>query len=979
MIAFSGDVAYSGSADEYTTAIDFIEGIQVGIARRLKLDVVHLVLMPGNHDCQLSPENRARTHMINSLSNAPEDALDPSIIDICTSAQDNYFEFMDLFDSEHLHWDSRLFYRYSFEFEGKKIAFYCLNTAWVSQLHEQEGALYYPVEAITSDPDADVAVSMLHHPYGWFGNENARALRDRLETASDLILTGHEHVGERYHKEAARGSTNEYLEGAALQEGHDPGKSGLSVIEIDLDAKRQRVTHFAWEDTMFRPTAISDKEWAELQVNQLRSQRKFRLNAKFEAYLDDLEATFTTSKGDLSLSDVYVYPLLHEQNVGGNDQAPLRASGLQGRLKQDPRVMIDGPDKAGKTALAKVLYQDLLQMGLTPVMLRGRDQSDHEAQKVRNGIHRAFEAQYDSDVIEEFKQLPSNKKAIILDDFHRVRLNARGRSKLLEELCKHFTYVVVFSDDFALRLEEITRQRGDEILHTFTSFRLLEFGYRLRDEMAMRWLRPDADFVSSPAALAQRIKHVRDVLDTVLGRNFIPSYPFFILSVLQLVESNTMLDTSAASYGYGYFYEALIQGQLERVTTDLDHSTRLTYLSEFAYYLYTSRKREIPEAEMAQVHDRYCTQYKRPLVLEKTLAEFHDALILQRTEQSVRFKYGYYYFYFVASYLRDHITEAEAREDIAHMSAKVYKEEFANILLFLTHLSKDPYIIDQMLAKSRQLYADIEPTDLDGDVAFLNEFHEAVPELVYEDKDPEATRKRLAEQLDKASDLSGEGAFGDDLDEKEEAVPAALLEVNNAYKSIQILGQILKNSPGAIKGERKLEVAHECYGLGRRLLARLYGLISENLDDLVEDMVSRVEEEQPDARQDEIIAGVRRLLFALTQGLGFGMIKWITHAIGSEKLAETYRDLRSEDNSVATALIDTSIKLDHVNTYPLKEIQELAKGLERNFYSLSLLRLLVVYHLDLFYVQREMKQRMCALIGVEYRELASPQALERRA
>ena len=37
----------------------------------------------------------------------------------------------------------------------------------------------------------------MHHPYGWLEPVNARALRAAIETASDVVLTGHEHNYER--------------------------------------------------------------------------------------------------------------------------------------------------------------------------------------------------------------------------------------------------------------------------------------------------------------------------------------------------------------------------------------------------------------------------------------------------------------------------------------------------------------------------------------------------------------------------------------------------------------------------------------------------------------------------------------------------------------------------------------------------------------------------------------------------------------
>ena len=219
--------------EEYEIAFDFLTTLSEEIAKRIGVPKVQIVMIPGNHDCSLKPENKARTRIINMLAGAPEDANEPTIVEICLTAQENYFYFMDCFESLNLTQSNNLYYEYSFQFSERKIVFRCLNTAWVSQLHEQEGTMVFPIELIPPEPDLDanIVVSMLHHPYNWLGNENARALRDLLESTSDIILTGHEHVSSRYQKLSAHGPVNEYLEGGVLQDSYDAESSHFSVVE----------------------------------------------------------------------------------------------------------------------------------------------------------------------------------------------------------------------------------------------------------------------------------------------------------------------------------------------------------------------------------------------------------------------------------------------------------------------------------------------------------------------------------------------------------------------------------------------------------------------------------------------------------------------------------------------------------------------------------------------------------------------------
>jgi hypothetical protein len=85
--------------------------------------------------------------------------------------------------------DQRLNYGRVVRFGNYTIAFHCYNTAWLSRKEEQQAKLYFPAEAIESvRVDANVCVSVFHHPYNWLDANNYRALKDEVEQSSDLVL-----------------------------------------------------------------------------------------------------------------------------------------------------------------------------------------------------------------------------------------------------------------------------------------------------------------------------------------------------------------------------------------------------------------------------------------------------------------------------------------------------------------------------------------------------------------------------------------------------------------------------------------------------------------------------------------------------------------------------------------------------------------------------------------------------------------------
>src|SRR5437868_5578005 len=138
--------------------------------------------------------------VIDSVTQEPQNLAkqDKSVLAKCVSVQDAFFKFEAQFsDLPELQGDARLYYERQVNCEGRTISFHCYNTAWMSQLHEQQGKLVYPIHIPQQrNLPTDLTISLLYHPFNWFESNNARNFRKELERTSDMILTGHEHVSE---------------------------------------------------------------------------------------------------------------------------------------------------------------------------------------------------------------------------------------------------------------------------------------------------------------------------------------------------------------------------------------------------------------------------------------------------------------------------------------------------------------------------------------------------------------------------------------------------------------------------------------------------------------------------------------------------------------------------------------------------------------------------------------------------------------
>jgi len=129
------------------------------------------------------------------------------------------------------------------------------------------------------------------------------------------------------------------------------------------------------------------------------------------------------------------------------------------------------------------------------------------------------------------------------------------------------------------------------------------------------------------------------------------------------------------------------------------------------------------------------------LELGPLLISLNECQILLTANESVRFRHKYVYYYFVASWIRDHITETEILDIIRRLANRLHIEDNANILMFLVHLSRDPVIVQERLGRARSLHPLAMPAKLEEDVQFLVELAAGQPEPVFIESDPSENRR----------------------------------------------------------------------------------------------------------------------------------------------------------------------------------------------------------------------------------------------
>ncbi len=184
---------------------------------------------------------------------------------------------------------------------------------------------------------------------------------------------------------------------------------------------------------------------------------------------------------------------------------------------------------------------------------------------------------------------------------------------------------------------------------------------------------------------------------------------------------------------------------------------------------------------------------------------------------------------------------------------------------------------------------------------------------------------------------------------------------------IEVLGQIVKNYSGSMKGELKLELTSECFDVGLRTLSFIYGLMEKHIEFLTNFFAEHIHEVNPKLHRSKVIEASQALLFFFACGWAHAVLHKTSTSAGTQQLHKTYAALSESAPLNSVKMIELAIKLDHFAAFPEHECVELYAAVHKNLLASTVLKQLVTSHFYMFNVDHAIRDRVCAKlhIGIE--------------
>jgi len=287
--------------------------------------------------------------------------------------------------------------------------------------------------------------------------------------------------------------------------------------------------------------------------------------------------------------------------------------------------------------------------------------------------------------------------------------------------------------------------------------------------------------------------------------------------------------------------------------------------------------------------------------------------------------------------------------------------------MFLTHFSKDPFILERVLYSAKSIFGDESPQFFDEPIIEINDLLNTIPDIVLGSLNVEDERKKELELKDEADPPNIEAA--ENLPECDYDLESQIKDHESiehfimSFLTIQILGQILRNYYGSLKGKMKVQLGEEAYLIALRALNRFYKkliLSRETLINKVAQMLinSGVQNQKSANRLSQ------EILFSFCRFVPKMFFDQISKSVAYDNLIETFNDIISKNNSIAFGIIDIAVRMDCQRNFPIKESTDLLKRIKSDVLPAFLLKDLVVNHLYLFPRKRSEVESICDKLGI---------------
>lgn len=698
------------------------------------------------------------------------------------------------------------------------------------------------------------------------------------------------------------------------------------------------------------------------------NENKTKLITFSDSYKSDLEDVSVFKKAHpkkeiVTLNDIYVSPDLAHYSVEKDKETFINADSLSDKIFDNNRLIILGDDQSGKTSVAKVLCKELREKRYIPLYISAVN--DILLGDFDNILSRAFNYQYSGLA---FSEIDKTKIIPIIDDFHK----AKNKERIIKKLSDFAHCVLIVDFNIGINI------RDNFILKEYSQYKILEIKPSQIDALIRKWvslgISIEDDSTEFYKAIDAKTAVVFESLGRILGKGIMPSYPFFILSIISTYDTfQKPLDQEITSQGH--CYQALILYFLAKQgvrNEDIDYY--INFLTEFAYFLFHNKKDEIDDVVFNEFIDSYEERFNsidREILID-TLAK--SQLLCKSSLSNYSFCYPYIYYFFCGRFFSDNIANPQVKKEVENIIENLHTDENAYITIFISHHSKNSSVLDDIQLLAMLFFDKHTPATLSKEelLPFDTQSEIIVQATLPEKNNSERERYNQLQNNDKVVELSRENSNESTPDTEDMESDMIAIELRRCIKTVEVIGHIIKNRAGSIEKNKLEEMYTEAMNVHLRIMSHFFGLIqNENSQtEIIEILTQRVNimlsEKEHGLTWDQLRKIASKVFWNMNFIVVYSLIDKIVQSLGSTKLTlSTISPVCDKINTPATIIIKHASLMWYNKSMRLSDLENAMKNKEFSQVAINILKLTVLNHCRLHAIDHKNRDKICRIFGFQ--------------
>lgn len=930
-LVITGDIIDKGNVMMYQHAKRFLKDFKDEIQKESNLLEWQYVIVPGNHDLDFNMRVPMRPLILkecmgNGIVSEPEylqEALKP---------QKEFWKFYsELIEDEKQ--PSISFKQIIRMNDEMNIEFHCYNTAFLSTKDEQPQGLLLPesefINYDNSQPQRkDVVISVYHHKSSWLStqvaNNNQRRFIEHIQKQSQILMCGHEHQkDQRIMMSLENKDKVLYLESDSLQQGN---KQSFTILTITDEEYYTLHKYGVSIDPINNDCTLSEEQIISIPYHA----QALSFSEEHLKNLTGISAPIIhPRKPNLELEDVYVYPDLDPQCNSNDDKlyAYVDSQDILSSTEIGNVIVLEGESQCGKTSLIRMLAIQCYQKAIYPIILHGQDIVNIYVKAL---LDKEYKRQYDTKKMrfDKYMQLERNKRIVFIDNMDRSPLNDESRRQLWKTLLENFGLVVLTSSHNLDIKKMLKHQEGDV---SVARYAIQPLGYVKRNTLIEKWVLIGSDkYTRTESQILESTRFLFDQITNVLGKELLPSNPIFVLTLLQTLDSS-IKPFQITPTSYANLYQSLLFAALLNIDVPQDKlSGVVTFLSALSYEMhkknviqvyYDSTNADV--VNYSAFYDEYNIRKIPPFKKDKLKnVLIKSKLWVEHEENIFRFSYKYLFYYLTAQHISNMIATNEkdvAKKDVSHLCEELYKENNANILIFLAYLDKSKTLLDDIRITSMIPFEKLSPITLKQDDELyvkLDALASSMKEEVLKTyTNPTQNRKDLLKKQDDEKRALAKATSDSSVPTPEE------IEKDDGLRSYleslmvtRIIGQIVKNQQESLYKEEITNLVEDAYNATFRAVSFITQLIKKEEQAIVDEFVNNSDKYKDIdvVRLKEHVAELLQRFLLMMSLISFGNLSLSVGTSGSD-MASIYDDVARKIGTPAADFITFTIKTYYGN------------------------------------------------------------------